>query len=110
MRTVAIILCDNDYGTTFRNLLETVWRVIAWRDKISEEFITQVIRDGMMFHYRAFQQSNIQAYRLDENTVMNWFNKVRILFDEEAEKFIQEHDHDGGSWYLTLVTGNIGSF
>jgi len=29
---------------------------------------------------------------------------------DDAEKFIQAHDHDGGSWYLEVQTGKVYTF
>ena len=135
MRTIAIILGDNDFGNTFLNLLETLKRVLAYHGAISDEpwrsevkahntrsdrVLTQenikfIIQQMIMPHYIAFQ------YSFDERNyggtpeehfahLSKYLSKVKVLFDEEAEASIAEGWHDGDSWYLELLSGTVSSY
>lgn len=116
VRTVVISLCDNDFGSTFFNLLETIMRAIEYhkgsRDELQKEDIEKAIYEAIRFHYLTFQ--SLESLR--ENTskldyTLNYLQtNINVYFDDEAEKFISEHDHDGGSWYLETITGKVYYF
>lgn len=112
VRTIAVVLGDNDYGNTFKPLLESLHRGIVWNDGLSREAIETAIKAGVEFHYLAFQfgrHSGKVKYGTIEST-MSHLNDIRILFDEEAEADISQKDHDGGAWYLELATGQVYSY
>jgi len=106
IRTVAISLCDNDYGNTFKPLLETIYKVIQWREEPTNKEIENLIWKGIDFHYRAFQEHR-GATEQEIQRTLKYLGKIKIYFDEEAEKHIQEDDHDSGSWYLEMETGKV---
>ncbi len=62
MRTIAIVLCDNDYHYTFPSLLKSVYEAIkSWDgclkdEQLNEDDIRALIRSGLEFFYRGFQQ------------------------------------------------------
>jgi hypothetical protein len=110
MRTIAIVLCDNDFGNTFIPLLETIKRVIEHRgiDKVTPVDIDFIIRQNVMAHYFAFQfHFGVQEHR---GTTESYLKRIKVLFDEDAEKHITENDHDRGSWYLELHSGRVFSY
>jgi len=112
MRTIAIVLCDNDYYNTFTNLLKSIYNIIIWHDNEyinNKVLIEKWIREGIGFYNMTHDRSSIDAEQFDI-TIKYLQNKVKVLFDEEAEKFIETHDHDGGSWYLEMATGKVYSF
>jgi hypothetical protein len=112
VRTVAVILGDNDYGTTFEPLLNSVYRAYEWNGGLSTEVLEMSIRAGIEFHYVAFQQGQCHSqpgYRPVKDTV-SYLSSVRVLFDEEAEADILQCDHDSGAWYLELQTGQVRSY
>lgn len=106
-RTILIHLGDNDFHHTFTPLLETIWRVLADRDEyyINKEFITRIILEGIKFHYLAFQARD--AMISDTDYIAKYLTGIEVLFDEEAEKYIEEHGGDSGSWYLEVQTGKV---
>ena len=112
IRTIAVILGDNDFGHTFMPLLETVARAISDASMPpSRERVERMIRSGIEMHYLAFQCSNRET--IDEGRLehtMEYLSSVRILFDAEAEVDICVKDHDGGAWYLETITGNVYSY
>jgi hypothetical protein len=135
MRTIAIILGDNDFGSTFRNLLVTIKRVLEWHsvtsepvwfpevgrqlETIDEQNIEFMIRFLALPHYVAFQYSfNPKDYGGDKDktsedhltSIGEYFSKLRVLFDEEAELDIASEVHDSGAWYLELQSGSIMSY
>lgn len=113
MRTIAIILCDNDFGNTFKPLLNTLYHVIRYRGEYTPSFIEKCIREGIRFHYLGFQHRDTENTNNELeiiHTLKYLLKGVRILFDDEAEKFIENNDHDGGSWYLEIQTGQTYSF
>ena len=113
MRTVAIILGDNDFGNTFYPLLHTLHGVFYYHSgNVDEEFIRRVIFEGIGFHYIAYQVGANHPLP-DADTLRNTIKsleKVKILFDVEAENDIATKDHNHGAWYLELQSGNIQSY
>ncbi len=115
-RTIAIVLCDNDFFKTFMPLLEGLVNVLIDRgDEADDKFIGLVIRQSILAHYVAYQYHPSWSYNglSQEEHLENtgkYLSKIRILFDEEAEKHIAENDHDGGSWYLELYTGRVSGY
>lgn len=111
MRTIAVVLGDNDFGNTFRPLLESVHRAILWQGGMSRERAQALITTGLEFHYLAFQQRqtvNGDALGIQAEDYLR--ARLRVLFDEEAEADIQNSDHDHGAWYLEVPTGNVYSY
>lgn len=114
MRTIAIVLCDNDFGGVFRPLLKAVHQAIKYHidedNAMSKEFderhISMLIREGIPFHYLAYSNHPAHA-RKNINQTVKYLLEIKILFDDEAEKHIQENDHDQGSWYLYVPTGDV---
>jgi Fe-S cluster biogenesis protein NfuA len=43
----------------------------------------------------------------DTDYMAKYLNEIRVLFDEEAEKYIEEHGGDSGSWQLEVQTGKV---
>lgn len=112
MRTISLVLCDNDFGACLRHSLESAYKFITWHDrKLTKEQVEHIIRKGIEFHYLAYH--NFPAWAVEKprlNQTLKYLSKIQILFDEEAEKHIETHDHDGGSYYLLLETGEIESY
>lgn len=112
IRTVALVFGDNDFGKTFKPLLESLHRAIALRaddgDELSKQEIVELINSGIEFHYRAFQYDSSRSQGvLSVEHIVKYLRSVRVLFDEEAELDIQNVDHDGGAWYLETATGEV---
>lgn len=107
---VAIVLDDNDYYPTAQNLLETVWRALNWRPTTSQEYIELLIEQGIKFHYLAFQAAEgISELEVDEKSEY-LMKKVKVLFNEEAQKDIDTKDHNHTAWFLITHTGKICSY
>jgi len=114
IRTIAIVLGDNDFGNTFRPLLESVYTALLHRSGFSREIISSLIREGIKFHYAAYQyRYDYLASGYTNQTVdktVEYLDKIRILFDEDAEQDVEQRDHDGGAWYLEVATGTVYSY
>lgn len=116
MRTIVVIVSDNDFSNTFIPLLKTVKSVCEWRDEdddtINEEFIVKIIKEGIKFHVTAFQSDKGDSPADIEDTTAYLLKHLRVLFDEEAEKDIIDPEvmRDGGAWYLDLRTGVVNSY
>lgn len=115
IRSIAIILGDNDFGATFRNLLDTIRNVLINDPDIPEDVMQKIIRHGIKFHYIAFQ--NPYEYKFSEKTFEDEFNRteqylssIDIYFNEIAEKKFETEDHDAGAWFLQVNSGTITSF
>lgn len=105
IRSITISLCDNDYGNTFRPLLETIHRVLQYEDQ-SEERVALLIFEAIRFHYLAFQSL---TGTLDQYSVDYLKERVKVLFNEEADQETMK-DHDGGSWHLDVASGQVSAF
>ena len=108
MQAIAIILGDNDFGSTFKPLLETINRVLDYRD-LDKDKVTELIFDGIEFHYRAFQQDE-ETVQDANNTVAYLLTNTRVIFDEEAYAASVTEDHDCGSWLLHVQDHTIEPF
>lgn len=109
VRTIAVVLGDNDFGATFQPLLESIARAIVWNVEPSREVLEKAIRAGVEFHYLAFQHGRHfgePGYGSVEDTV-SYLRTMSVLFDEEAESDIARHDHDRGAGYLETATGQV---
>jgi hypothetical protein len=116
VRTIAIVLCDNDFGNTFVPLLNAMNDVIKYRkgSEITPEFMEKVIRLSIMPFYVAFQHRpellSILPHGEEMANTEKYLSKIKVLFDEEAEAHIANTDHDGGSWYLEVQSGVVSSY
>lgn len=110
MRTIAIILGDNDFGNTFKPLLESLKLIIDyWKDskEITEDDIRTVIDYSVYPFYIAYQALGKKE---DRAFMENYLLGYKLLFDDAAELDIQTKDHDYGAWYLLVDSGQIGSY
>lgn len=105
---IAVVVGDNDFNSTFVELLGTINQLLAWRrEPISKEFIEDLIRSGIRLYYLAFQANLEKQFKEVEKTIEYLQKNVRVLFNEEAQKDIETQDHDHGAWYLEVATGEI---
>ncbi len=104
MRTIAIILDDNDFGNTIRPLLQTVARALEQAPDLDAKSIELGIREAIGAHYRLFQARNAEPIAQVDRYLKEL---LRVLFDEEAERDIETADHDHGAFYLECQTGQI---
>lgn len=119
MHSIAIIVYDNDFGNTFKNLLKTITEVLSHHagNELSEKIMTEIIKSSIRFHYIAFQ--NKYEYKHPEYTNFEkhfdniekyLLRRIVILFDGEADKAYLTKDYDGGAWHLHTATGQINAF
>lgn len=122
VRTIAIALGDNDFGHTFIPLLESIYKAIEFGSLTTQDTeegqirdITYAIKNGIRYHYITFQVLS-HGGKINESEIDRTVEYLcegeypKILFDEEAEKDIQEEDYDGGAWYLEVQTGKVYSY
>jgi len=104
MNLVCIVLGDNDFGNTFVPLLKSIHQVLLYNPDMTEKDLFKIIHLGIDFHYTAYQNKQ------DTTNIYEYLKKIKILFDDEASKFISTNDHDGGSWFLEISSGKVESF
>lgn len=123
IKSIAIILSDNDFWSTFNPLLSNVRNTILdpWdKEGLSKENVKKIIIEGLRWHYIAYQYqyrpsyaygiTNYDAEKDITSTVEYLKSNIEIRFDEDADRAPFELDHDGGSWYIHIETGQIASF
>lgn len=113
MRTIALVFGDNDYGNTFRPLLDSVYRAFDWNSGLSEDVVRAAVQAGLEFHYVAFQHARHcgQPGYPSLAATVEYLRSVRVLFDEEAEADIcSPNGHNAGAWYLELATGQVTAY
>lgn len=115
MHSIAIIVGDNDFGSTFRALLETIHEVVVYSvDDLPEDVLIKIIKHGVKFHYIAFQNrydylNQAESFEAHFNSTEKYLD-VKVLFDEEADGAYLNEDHDHGAWHLHIETCEINSF
>lgn len=112
MRTIAIVLGDNDFGMTFMPLLETLYNAIQYNGELSEDCVRAFVADAAISHYMAFQRGSTwgqSGYGTIEHTE-KYLKKAKVLFDDEAEADIATRFQNGEAWYLEISTGKVYSY
>ena len=113
MRTIAISLADNDFGHTFRPLLEGLKPILQEQgNELNEAKVEQIIRSGIMYYYLGYQHRfDLEDASEDKlESISKYLNEIKVLFDEAAETEIATKDHDGGSWYLEVQSGTVSGY
>ena len=115
MRSIAIVLGDNDFGHTFEPLLTSLALALANYPEFTQEQVTTLIREGVRYHYLAFQHvfQSINRQTLEDDladTTDYLTTGLRVLFDEQADDAYQHEDHDSGAWHLHVASGQINRF
>jgi len=108
VRTIAIVLGDNDFGNTFRPLLEGLKSILSDRE-LTQSNVEIIIRNSTVAYYVGYQH----RFDMHESSeahlehIKNYLSGIKVLFDEAAEKDIAIADHDGGAWYLEVQSGTV---
>jgi hypothetical protein len=116
IRTIAIVLGDNDFGNTFRPLLEGLKPIFDYRDgNLTPKQCELIIIQSIMAYYVGYQYSfflqsygNIGEDHLERTA--KYLKDIKVLFNEDAEQDISTADHDGGAWYLELQSGTVSGY
>lgn len=120
IRTIAIVLGDNDFGNTFRPLLEGLKKIFEYHNgELLTDEVDLIIRQSIMAYYVGYQYCfypgsygnpahKTHAEHLAQTA--EYLSGIKILFDEEAEIDIADVDHDGGAWYLELQSGTVSGY
>jgi len=113
MHSIVIKFGDNDFGNTFQNLLDTIYRAIDENNRkpFSEFEIIDLIKKGILFHYIAFQ--NQYRYACTEENLKSteeYLLKFKVLFDEEADEFYKTGWQNSECVYLHIESGFITTF
>lgn len=109
MRTIAVILGDNDFGNTFRPLLESLYRAIQFHNRLTESDVRACWEAAIEFHYTIFQCAGRPAQETRQDK-LGYLAGATILFDAEAEADILTKDRNHGAWYLEVASGVIRSY
>ena len=116
IRTVAIVLGDNDFGNTFVPLLGAVKLLLAHRKDLDEAALATVVRRMALPYYVGWQYGFDPALYGDGSEQEHlertgkYLSGAKILFNEEAESDILSKDHDHGAWYLSTQDGAIQGY
>ena len=109
VNSIFIKFFDNDFATTFLELLYTIKRAIVddyecGDNYLTEEVIKKLIHQGILFHYLAFQCK--YSYACWENTVLKNFNNMVIMLNDEADKeaieVLKDRYSNGDVAYLNI--------
>ena len=116
---VLIKFHDNDFGSTFQPLLESVLNYLSWNTcyekPVPDTLIEQMIRDGIEYHYRYFQLASCCRYDLSDSrynridSTIEYLNHIKILFNKDAEAVLHECDN-GENWLLNISTAEVMTY
>jgi hypothetical protein len=110
---IAIILNDNDFGSTFKPLLESIKNALEHNPNLTRENVTRIINSGIEFHYHAFQlgnNCNKQGYGTVKETIEYLTTEMRILYNEEAVRDVFNEYRNGGAWFLDTTSGQVTTY
>lgn len=111
MRTIAIVLGDNDFGNMFVPLLKSLKPLLVYRDNnISIEELDILIRAAMPYFYLAYQVCGDFSGRGELDKTMQYLSKIRVFTDDAAIDHISNNDHDHGSWFLDVNSGKVEAY
>ena len=112
---VLIKFHDNDFGSTFRPLLDSVLNYLyrnSGEKPVPDTLIEQMIRDGIEYHYRYFQLASSFRYDLNDSrynridSTIEYLNGIKVLFNKDAEAVLQQCDN-GENWLLNISTAEV---
>ena len=112
---VLIKFHDNDFGSTFRPLLDSVLNYLyrnSGEKPVPDTLIEQMIRDGIEYHYRYFQLASCCRYDLNDSrynridSTIEYLNGIKVLFNKDAEAVLQQCDN-GENWLLNISTAEV---
>ena len=112
IRTVAIVLCDNDFHGVYLPMLHSIKHLIEYLDGMDSDLewnIREFVKRSTLAFYVGFNWRS-EKDPDDHASTERYLSKARVLFNEEAEQHILNNDHDGGSWYLEVDSGIINSY
>lgn len=111
MRTIAIVLGDNDFGNTFRPLLEGLKPILS-ENQLVESNVELIIRKSIIAYYVGYQHrfDMHKDSEADLEHIGKYLSGIKVLFDDVAEEDIATVDHDGGAWYLELQSGIVSGY
>lgn len=102
IKMIAVNFGDNDFYCTFEALLNTIRRAIIENNTFTQEQVKTLLREGVLFHYKAFQ--NRFQYRCEEEDfshteryLVSGLADSQIFFDDDCHKFLN------GEWYNSEV-------
>ena len=115
MRSIAIVLGDNDFGLTFHNLMVSLRDAIISSVRLSRtlerEDVRKLVFVGIRYHFLAFQEAGRESSDEEiEATVKYLEEGVRVLFDDEADADMLNIEHDGGAWHLLIAENQINAY
>jgi len=70
-----------------------------------------MIRNGLLYHYMAFQNrfgQSDESYDLEK--IQDYLEKVKVIFDDDADQACLKENHDGGAWHLHVQSGQVNPF
>jgi len=109
---VAIVLNDNDFGSTYIPLLQSIYKAMLWNGlNLSQDLVRMQITEGVRYHYITFQQGNKfgdPGYGPIEGT-LDYLSKAKVLFNAEAIHSYCTEDYDGGAWYLSISDKSVAA-
>lgn len=111
IKHITLVLGDNDFGITFTNMLKVLHNLLKYRADVTEQQMTVVIKEGIYFHYMAFQhlddsnKDNLRSKEV-EDTVKYLQSSLKIYYNEEACAMCST-DWDSGAWHLDVTSGHV---
>lgn len=104
---IAIPYVDSDFYNTTYNLLRSILNVIEWREEFELETLTKIIKDGIGWHYWAFQDNEADKDTIDH--VSNYLSKIEILFNTEAYNATLNNNFCEG-WFVDVKQKMVTKF
>lgn len=113
MKSIAIILGDNDFGNTMRPLLLNLADALTYGpDDLDETYIQRLVHEGMPWHYKAYQNRGSYGDEADAARVGAYLqDNAYVLYNAAADHAVKNEDHDSGAWYMSMeCPGEVISF
>lgn len=108
---LVVMLCDNDYGATLKEVLEYLWVNENW-----QRWDTFIWKNSIINCYAAARLQRNCMGNIENNLkdmlkyCMPYLKQtLRVTFEETRQKTV-DSDHDGGSCAIDLHTGFAWTF
>ncbi len=104
---ICIPYIDSDFYNTTYNLLLTIVRVVKWQEYFEFETLTRIIKEGIGWHYFAFQHNDVNFE--DISHIEKHLSTIKILFNKDACNETLTN-HFGEGWFVDINQGTVTKF
>lgn len=108
IKYITLVLCDNDFTTIITEIMKSIKRVLDYNPDMKWKYVEKLIYESIPFHIMGYH-NHIES--INTNHIEKYLKQnILVFFNVVAYNYVLDNDHDGGSCYLDVFSGQIGTF